>query len=193
MEVKTLTDIISCLCYNTDFYYRWIWKISVLWWWCIIQNLKISVLWWWCIIQNFTLYINHFHSCCKSLLPPFPIMNYIPYMYLVFDLWKGWKCKYLKCTPWLIMITEAGWVVSANLPTRSVGCMKFHFPAHPYHSSSGLSRPKYGSLQFTSREMSKFYCWKHLALSTHVFHSLDQFKGFFISPPPLSLSCFLFL
>lgn len=170
--MKTLTDIISCLCYNTDFYYRRIWNISVFWWWCIIQN--------------FTLYISCFHSCCKSLLPPFPIMNYIPYVYLVFDLWKGRKCKYLKCTPRLIVITEGGWVVSATLPTRSVRCMKFHFPTQPYHSSSGLSRQLYGSLQFTSREMSKFYCWKHLAFpltNSKAFlfpHSLSILFPFFI-------------
>jgi hypothetical protein len=146
--VKTLTDIILCPCYNTHFYSR--------------QVRKISIIWRWYIIRYFTLYINHVCSCCKSLLPPFPIMNYIPYMYLVFDLWKGWK--YTSNTPWLIVISEDGWVVSATLPPRSVGCMKFHFPAHPYRSSSGFSRPLYVSLQSASREMSMFYCWKHLAL-----------------------------
>lgn len=130
------------LSYNTHFYYR--------------QVCKTSILWKWCIIRNFTLYINHVRSGCKSLLPPFPLMNYIPYTYLVFDLWKGRKCKYLECTPWLIVIGEGGWVISVTLPTRSVGCTKFHFPAHSYHSSSGFSRLLYDSLQFTSREMSSF-------------------------------------
>jgi hypothetical protein len=89
IEVKTLTDRILCLCYNTHFYYK--------------RVCKITIFWQWCIIRNFTLYINHVHSCYKSLLPPFPTMNQIPYMYLVFDLWKGGKCKYLECSPWLIV------------------------------------------------------------------------------------------
>jgi len=170
--VKTLTDIISCPCYNTQFYYR--------------RVCEISILWWWCIIRNSTLYINRVRSCCKSLLPPFTIMNYSPCMYLVFDLWKGRKCMYLECTPWLIVISEGGWVVSATLPTRSAGCTKFCFPAHPYHSISGFSRLLYGSLQFTSKEMSMFYCWKHLALST-CFSFPWPIQSLFYFPLSLSL------
>jgi len=167
--VETLTDTILCLCYNTDFCYRQIWKMSILWWWHIIRN--------------FTLYVNHVHSCCKSLLPPFPIMNYIPYIILCLTCGKD---ENVSTTPLLIVMTEGGWVVSAPLPTRSMDCMNFRFPAHPYHSSSGLCRPLFGSPQFTSREMSKFYCWRHLASPTRVSFPWPIQRLFY--SPPLSLS-----
>lgn len=168
-------NIILCPCYNTQFYYR--------------RVCKISIIWRWCIIRNFTLYINHVRSCCKSLLPPFPIMNCISYVYLVFDLWKGRKCtsNVLHGCLWLVKAGE--WFQPLYLPEvwavwNSVSplVLTIHLQDSVDHCMSHCS---------LHLERCQCFIAENTWLCQHMcFFPVTDSKSFLFSP--LSLSCSLF-